>query len=314
MLGYAIEASFKAALNEIRDSLSNAGKKLLYKHHLPDLWKLCKKHGLFDDVEVSAEFLEYASDLLDQRYPSQQAKVLKNRQYLPVDRNKIWTYDDFLLRLDDSLWKSTDDSEVSIGVSASTRLFPEGRSTAWQFFHANPFAIERARRYAEPLHRNRHAYVEAIETLENDPNSLFHSDLIGPYILSPEQGEQIAALELAKQFRYPKKDVPDPDETRWVLPRRGKQPSRTDLYQIEWAIKRLTEALGERNIWIEYEEMDMSRATTTPVIVAWVFDRTVDPWCTAIILKEGMFQWYRNEGNQAKLEALIASIRSQLDP
>jgi hypothetical protein len=205
MLGYAIESTLKHSLSE-----KNCREhSILFSHDLPLLFQACQKIGLFCDVEVSPDLIEYANDLFDVRYPSQlRAKsedVLKRGRAMGMTPAFLIPYDDLLIKLDTSLWDFTGDHRSSAAIIAarSSNSF-DGRL----FFHCNAPAVLMRDRYLEVVRKHYPTNDGDIATLEKGAQHLYYFD---------ETHIRFAPLEVvgvaqpAKNFRYPGRVVQDSD-------------------------------------------------------------------------------------------------------
>ncbi len=151
LLGYAIELSLKQALIAAEVPQSH---KVLYSHIIPDIFAECSARGCVSSVEVSSDLLQYVSDMLNQRYPSQVTKtgLAAEERGHAITKNLtlIVAYDDLLIQLDDSLKIQCRDHAVSIGLLAAhfvNRV--QGRS----FFHCNVAALRNTKIYRDALVR-----------------------------------------------------------------------------------------------------------------------------------------------------------------
>jgi len=199
MLGYAIELSCKAALYEA----GVKGGSIVYSHDLNDLFSGCLARGYFKSVLVSADFLEYAHDRLHQRYPSQQAEVLKraNQQgrIVHIGVQDLEVYDDLLIQMDDELAACTNDDFVSVGVrnAASADTY-----AARAFFHCNGPAILRLQRYTDIIKRLRPQNTDAITELEKGEDHLWNFGFMLQYVARNPSAD--LNTHPAASFTYPK--------------------------------------------------------------------------------------------------------------
>ncbi len=202
ILGYAIESYLKSALYEI----NHPNKRLrMSSHDLPKLLQECQKAGLFKSIKVSSEFIEYASDQFNQRYPIQQQKIFKkvrkNNRMLIKNIGYITAYDDLICQLDDELYKLTKDVFISIGIRASAQADSyQGRS----FFHCNAYALKRINYYKEIIKKVRPSNISAIKELEKGPEYLWNFPEIGTGI-GPDW-RTIVKKNHALTFKYPKEE------------------------------------------------------------------------------------------------------------
>ena len=199
MLGYAIESHFKHALNE----LNFTDRKILLSHDLNILFKKCIELGVFVNVDVSNDFILFANDHFDQRYPSQQ--MAKSKEMLEGNRAPMLTpsiliaYDDLLIHLDDALWQLTGDHESSLGIiAAATATWHDSRI----FFHCNAPALSMLEKYIPVVKAVYPTNLAQIAILEQGVNYLWRLDTIG---VSFAPYEQLLKAKPAANFQYPGK-------------------------------------------------------------------------------------------------------------
>lgn len=111
MLAYAVEAHLKHNINVHRSLFpQKLLKELVYKHAIPTLFERSREAGLFSDVEVSGDLLLFVQDNFHRRYPSQTQQAARNvtsrGHALAMAPDLIHAYDDFILQLDQSLYRS----------------------------------------------------------------------------------------------------------------------------------------------------------------------------------------------------------------
>ena len=191
LLGYAIESSLKMLLD------LSSGYKLSKNHDLCALYKEYRNQN-FPKLEMTEDFLRFANDRLDQRYPSAHHRVMKwhikedRFQEFPVDN--IVYYDDVICQLDDSITERFQCSSASILVRAALNMetYP-GRSV----FHCNHHAKSRFDRIQSTLNADSERNIEASKFAEIK-DSLWNFN----YILTciPES----YTVHFAKNYEYPK--------------------------------------------------------------------------------------------------------------
>ena len=118
MLGYTIETIMKSALMEVLSKEEQEKSNILKKSH--DVKKIlneCRKHGAFNDIEVSTDFLTHINNNF-QRYPSQMEKVFDNSLETNIvlmnTLNFLHYYDSLITDLDIALLNLTNDHLSSI--------------------------------------------------------------------------------------------------------------------------------------------------------------------------------------------------------
>ena len=137
LLGYAIESSLKQLLSD------QLPKKLINSHNLFQLYEQYQLQG-FAPLEMSEDFLKFANDRLDQRYPTGLDRVMKwhaeedRFQDFPADN--IVLYDDVVCQLDDIVMDKFQcpSSSILIRGALNIETYP-GRA----LFHCNHHAANR---------------------------------------------------------------------------------------------------------------------------------------------------------------------------
>jgi len=150
LFGYTIELTLKQGMIVCGKIPLNS--KIFYSHDIPELFAECTKHSLFSDVQVSADLIQYSSDLLNQRYPSQKMDTyldaLERGHAVAYVLNAFFPYDDFIIQLDESLRNNFSNNDLSIGVMAAHFVNrPQGRI----FFHNNVAALKNSEAYKKLL-------------------------------------------------------------------------------------------------------------------------------------------------------------------
>ncbi|MEN0038914.1 MAG: hypothetical protein AAGC78_17685 [Cellvibrio sp.] len=141
MCAYAIEAQIKSAFSLFQH---NCPIKELNKHNVPKLFAQAKNDGIFSDVSVSGEFLEFVMDNFERRYPKQTRDRLQEirpqgRAFILISDLNLY-YDKFIIDLDTSIYKKSNDCRTSILFLAKRNLESvEGK----YFFQLNPAALAR---------------------------------------------------------------------------------------------------------------------------------------------------------------------------
>lgn len=144
MLGYAVEAHLKHCMNVRKSSFPpKLFTTLIYKHDIPTLFERSREAGLFSDVEVSGDLLLFVQDNFHRRYPSQTQETARNAtsrgHALAMAPELIHAYDDFILQLDWSLYRSINDIRASVALMGAKGVKLLGDRL---FFHSNHAAID----------------------------------------------------------------------------------------------------------------------------------------------------------------------------
>lgn len=118
MLGYTIETIMKAGLlEEMTDDEQSKSKILNASHDIVKIYNECRKCGLFENIDVSNEFLEHVNNNF-QRYPSKIQAVFETatnkNNVLTNSVNHINYYDDLIVKLDKYLLENYENPKLSI--------------------------------------------------------------------------------------------------------------------------------------------------------------------------------------------------------
>lgn len=209
-LGHCIELTLKQALLEI----VKLGK-MRNSHETDKLFALAQKEGLFGDVEVSDDLIQYIQDFFWSRYPSQiqeQTEKMydegRGRGFSPT---MILYYDDYILQLDQSMRKKFDNLEMSIAVKASQQIdSKDGRV----FFHSNIPAISKLDEYIpdykalmktifdkmddrhKPINEKR--FRSNLDILNSGYSSLWHGE---GFTMSVGNFEEQKGFQFAKNYK-----------------------------------------------------------------------------------------------------------------
>jgi hypothetical protein len=109
LYGYALESFFKQGLLES----GNKKMKLQHSHDLTLLFDECKKKGLFQEVRVPQDFVDYANSLFQMRYPSsskkETLKAMERNNVMSTTKPYLFCYDELFQQLDEALFEYTKD-------------------------------------------------------------------------------------------------------------------------------------------------------------------------------------------------------------
>lgn len=169
LLGYAIEAHFKQALNEIRF-------KAVKHHKLSVLYDLCQSNGLFTDVLIPKDFIEYAEYLIEARYPIQvkeSSKKLSTKNRTMVrEVNIMFCYDEVIQKLERSLFNFTNDHTSSVFFRLYAGI---DREANWQGLYYNGAGLKNFILYRDMISEYAPSNTAAIELLNTKSESYFWS-------------------------------------------------------------------------------------------------------------------------------------------
>jgi len=147
LLGYAVETTLKAGLLEVlsekeKEKQIKNRKGILFQHDINKIFDECVSAGIFREIEVSEDFLEFINNNF-QRYPSQQYEIFqkasKRNIVLCNSTDYVYYYDDLIVQLDNYLLKYTSDHSISMVYFAYRTL--ETRY-AQDLLRENAFALK----------------------------------------------------------------------------------------------------------------------------------------------------------------------------
>lgn len=167
MYAYAIEAQIKSAFSLFQNTCPI---KELNRHNIPKLFAQARSDGIFSDVSVSDEFLEFVMDNFERRYPKQTRDRLQEirpqgRAFILISDLNLY-YDKFIIDLDTSIYKKSNDCRTSILFLAKRNLEAvEGK----YFFQLNPSALARLNEAISWLGEELSGYEKGQEFSANYP-------------------------------------------------------------------------------------------------------------------------------------------------
>lgn len=190
LLGYAIELSMKMMLEYV------GSKKLRDSHSLNDLYEEYNKQNL-PNLNVNKDFISFANDRLDQRYPRAIGRVMKwhevedRFQDFPVDNIEL--YDDLICQLDDAAVALAKCNSASILIRGAINLesYPSRA-----MFHCNHHAKNRWKNILGELEKSGGREIESAN-FKKQMDSIWNFNYMLVYI--PEE----YPIKFAKDYRYP---------------------------------------------------------------------------------------------------------------
>jgi hypothetical protein len=199
MYGYAIESFLKQALLEA----GNKKIKLQHSHDLKLLFNECKQKGLFNDIQVPEDFIDYSNSLFQMRYPSsskkEALKAYEHDNVMSVTKTYLFCYDEYFQQLDEAVYNFTNDPYSSSVLKVFARI----TSREAQFgLYCNSAALEYYDLYRQRIGKYFPKNMEANELLQNSVD-YFWGDAHGFKIYATLE-HFIHNHELPK-FRFPGK-------------------------------------------------------------------------------------------------------------
>lgn len=285
LLAYAIEYHLKSPLAGIEDCLQKGEQRQLGKHHnLSELYKLAVRYGFFRSCRISQDFLRYAGDMFNMRYPRGEERVLDRRGGYRVSQYLIFTYDDCMMQLDQSLTSDFGDPTLSMGVAASggIPLVPTSAVLSESFFHCNPFALQKLNLFKEIVEEHD---VRVRVDLPASEEEGFTANSFPTQRYSLGRCSKLLEFRLAADFRLPKPREPDPDPAAAFL-----TATESRHHATRKVLSRLTEEFGEHRVTTK-------RDSRTGNLYAYVFCRRANQWWRSLLLERRYLPlWFASDG------------------
>ena len=207
MLGYTVETTMKAGLIEVlSEEQQNKNRILNHLHDVRKIFNECRKHGIFEDIRVSRDFLEHINNNF-QRYPSQMKKIWEesHKQNTVLGNSVDWVYyyDDLIVQLDEHLIERTSDPSISIIYHAIRTLETK---YARDILRENAFALLKFDKYAALVRQNMPEREDLRKLIENNlsKGAVFYWNPDSPvevtqaYMTNVAKGYSASAFELIK--------------------------------------------------------------------------------------------------------------------
>lgn len=290
-MGYAIEFHLKAALGEVALEKKDEDE-VLRRHNLPKLFLLCREYGALELARVSTDFLCYARDHFESRYPRGQRALLEQEKYMSFGTDSLHVYDDCIVQLDLALAEDYGTTDYLIGKGALYES-PIKSDLAGLVFFENVFAFEKLQEYlAKP------SWALGSKDLA-DPSELFGKGPIDDW-RRRVGADQLLHARLAEHYRYPQRGEPDPNPACRIPSLRRRIPFEIP----EWIVKRAIERFGSENIDTG-EEGSGARKQAHLL----VFDRGAKTWWARLdVLKTGTERWENSPRARAKLDRWFSEV------
>lgn len=248
---------------------------------------------------ISDDFLQYAQEHFERRYPSGQSRLLSKRKCWTFSRSFLSTYDDCILQIDRGLDQLYRSSEWSLGSRALS--VPGSGRLGRAFFHDNVFAIARLLQYRSSV-GDEWRNFPLPEHLEQ-PDRLFASGDLPRPGLSYGEAQELLSLDLAALFVYPEASAPHPDPVQTLLSSRGAR--RGNWQEYDWIVERLRTEFG-------FTAVDILEEETTRNLVAVVYDRGAKDYWAALPVGRGYWpSLVRNGLSRDLLERWIDEAKAQ---
>ena len=212
LLGYTVETTMKAGLMEVlSEEQQNKNRILNQSHDVRKIFNECRKHGLFDDIRASRDFLEHINNNF-QRYPSQMKKIsedaTKQNTVLGNSVDWVYYYDDLVVQLDGCLLKITSDPSISIIYHAIRVLETK---YARDILQENAFALLKFDDYAALVRQNMPERDDLRKTIEDNLSrgATFYWNPDSPGVVTHADMTNVAKDYSANAFKLPKWKVSD---------------------------------------------------------------------------------------------------------
>ncbi len=199
-LGYAIESYLKQGLIE----LGNKNTGLQKSHDLKKLFNACVVKGLYKNIEVSEDFLDYCNSVFQMRYPSSTIneclRAYQRDKIINLSSDYILAYDDLIAQLDEALLDYTEDYYSSSIVFITCNI---NEHSSRLFYHHNLYALKRFEKYKEIVIKNYPNNKSAINELNNGPDYFWSYDKTSRlFYVSIAEAESLHPKP-AKGFKFP---------------------------------------------------------------------------------------------------------------
>lgn len=170
-LGYAIESYLNQGLKECGEIIKDNDK-----HDLKKKMKQCHKAGIFNEIEFSHDFMLYANSSFKMRYPKslvdEHLKYYDQGRAIHIESTYIHFYDDFIVQLDNSLLKYTNEFVCSILVRAAADITSNGSK---MIYYYNPYAFKNFEETKKIVIQNYPTNNHSIEILNEGEDLIFNS-------------------------------------------------------------------------------------------------------------------------------------------
>jgi hypothetical protein len=301
LLAYAIEYHLKAAMIEVKSSWTPDERSIVEKSHdLKILYQACLRRGLLTKSYISPDFMDYAHDHFERRYPKREDNLLTSRGYWRFGGSLLQTYDDCILQLDLALAEHYGTLEHTMGAYAIGGILA-ARPLTDAFFHENVFALETLSDYKAVVRQNSRLNLDG--ALLDSPDLLFTRDNLPHPGVTIARAREVLEWDLAAYFRYPKKSEPDPDPARLLAKRSHDLPY--GIHYSKWVIERACREFGRGSV-------DVTEVKERKEVVLWLFDRRAKKWYTSQVLRSGFVEsLVRNEESERVVDVWFAKTREQ---
>lgn len=304
LLAYSTEYHLKAALLEVEATWTPQERALVTRsHNLFELYRLCLRRGLLTSSYVSFDFMEYAHDHFERRYPSGERSILSDRGYWSFGGSMLYTYDDCVVQLDRALAAvyATHAWRMDVHALTDTTLSPH---LVDAFFHANVFAIENLRMSRAALVS---AEVRFDEAVIDHPDQLYFRDGLPVHVSTYERAQELLSHQLVAYFRYPKQGDPDPDPARLLATNDRDRSAAAGVSSCRWVIDRVMAVFGGGAV-------ELTEDRKARQVVLTVFDRRAKRWHRELVLREGNVPLLsRNRNNETFVEQWITDTRASFE-
>lgn len=180
--GYAIELSLKFILLQKGVNDKKSRKEIESQHNITKLYNLAIENKCIPPIDVSNDFLVFIDERLNSRYPR---NIQKNFDEYEIEEkiyvftiDMLHCYDDFILQLDDMIFKETQDIKTCIGLSLCKQL---DSNSGRIFFHCNDHAFERINNYIKLLEDENEIDNFVFIAILNNPSELWNYESLVAY-------------------------------------------------------------------------------------------------------------------------------------
>jgi len=293
LLAYAFEYHLKALFAE-RGERKNG-------HDLVALLEDCRAEGWFLGTRICRDFLRYASDHFEMRYPSAAKAVLDAQGTIRSSTALLHTYDDAMIQLDLALAEQYGDASLSMGALALYGGPWASRASGDAFFRGNVHAVGALERYRQAGRPS--PWFSEVQLVQ--PDALYESGAGRSSGLSFQLARTLLEQDLARWFVYAKGGEPDADPARLL----GAHRSGT------WVPERARRLVAALEAEFGAGRVEVATDSTRGDVTVRVFDRSAAHWWFEIpVERERLTEVDAAAWSAEAVEERIARIRKSFRP
>jgi hypothetical protein len=175
------------------------------------LYHACRENGIYSNVSVSEDFLDYANSLFQMRYPISTIEETRNatarNNVLGMSWDFLLAYDDFLFQLDLALLSYTNDRySSSINIICTEAHQPKSHL----FLYQNIFTLNKLHTFTAILEQHYPNNTDALAALL-DRNRFWTANEVSPIFYTDYHTALNLYANAAKNFVFPGNVRRDPE-------------------------------------------------------------------------------------------------------